>query len=152
MGSTGAPITIRLGHRNLPFPSSVEYNRYMENFFGDIHLRYPCVEDSDFREVGARILATSVVQPEDTYSLALNYVVFACCDVLLKTLPRAPGGPHGWSWYQVADDLLDKTALLTGPGGLALIQVLLFQVGIPNHRGVHTLTIALGLVSEVCRH
>ncbi|KAJ4376348.1 hypothetical protein N0V83_001631 [Neocucurbitaria cava] len=127
MGSTGAPVTIRLGHRTLPFPPFVEYNKYVNHFFGDTHLRYPCIEESEFRAFGARILATSVVQPDDTYSLTLNYVVFACCDVLMKTLPQAPGGPHGWSWYQIADGLLDKTALLTGTGGLALVQVLLFQ-------------------------
>ena len=104
----------------------------MSQFFGDIHLRHPCIEENEFRALGERILATGMVQTGDVFILALNYAIFACCDVLLEASARSPGGkPNGWHWYQISDDLVDKKILLTGsPGDLALIQLLLFQVSL----------------------
>ncbi|KAF1850395.1 uncharacterized protein K460DRAFT_390909 [Cucurbitaria berberidis CBS 394.84] len=126
--SAEPPVTIRLGSRALPFPRLIDYRKYMSQFFGDLHLRHPCIEESEFRAFGERILAIGVVQTGDVFFLALNYAIFACCEVLLETSPRSPSGkPNGWHWFQIADDLVDKRTLLTGPGDLALIQLLLFQ-------------------------
>ncbi|CAO2658386.1 Nn.00g061090.m01.CDS01 [Neocucurbitaria sp. VM-36] len=122
------PVAIRLGSRSLSFPGPTEYRKYMDKFFYGIHLLHPCIRESEFRAFGERTLATGDVQSGDRFSLALSYIIFACCDVLLATSSRSLNGkPEGWHWFQRADDLVDKKTLLTCAGNLALIQLLLFQ-------------------------
>lgn len=126
--SADTPLTIRLDSRTLPFPRPIEYQKYMNLFFGDIHLRHSCIEEGDFRSRGERILAGGTVQSHDVFYLALNYVIFACCDILTETaVDVTDSKPLGWNWFQIADDLVDKNALLGGPGNLVLTQLLLFQ-------------------------
>ena len=114
----------------LPFPAPVEHERYLHAFFTDIHLRYPCIDEADFRTRTLELLTSDVVQASSTYLVALNYIIFACCDVLLSVTP--PGNdskPPGWNWCEMVNGLVDKESLLSGDIDLTLIQLLLFQVG-----------------------
>lgn len=129
--SAEPPLTIRLDHRPLPFPRLAEYRKYMDSFFADIHLRHPCIDQGDFRARGERILAGASLHANNVFFLALNYAIFACCDILLDSaIHVSDSKPTGWHWFQVADDLVDKNALLGGPPNLVLIQLLLFQVSV----------------------
>jgi hypothetical protein len=123
------PHLIHLGNRTMPFPGPAEYQQYLLSFFTDIHLSHPCIDEADFRRRSERVLTNSIIQPEDSQFLALNYGIFACCDVLLNVAPADANKPAGWRWSEIADDLLDKKTLLSGSGDLTLIQCVLFQVG-----------------------
>ncbi|KAF1945138.1 hypothetical protein EJ02DRAFT_339304 [Clathrospora elynae] len=118
---------IQLGDRALPFPSPEEYQQYLYSFFTDIHLSHPCIDEADFRSHAEHMLASTIIPSGESHFLALNYIIFACCDLLLKVTPADASKPLGWPWSEMADHLLDKKSLLSGGGGLTLIQCLLFQ-------------------------
>lgn len=127
--STESPHLVHLGNHAMPFPSPAEYQQYLLSFFTDIHLSHPCIDEADFRSRGEHMLANSAIAPEERHFLALNYIIFACCDVLLNVSPVDPSKPIGGRWSEIADHLLDKKSLLNGSGDLTLIQCVLFQVG-----------------------
>lgn len=113
----------------LPYPSLVEADRYLQSFFTDVHLRYPCINESNFRTRTNEMLASESIQASDTFLLALNYILFACCDVLLDVTPvRGDGRPPGWHWCEIVNGLIDKDSLLGEEFDLTLMQLLLFQV------------------------
>ncbi|EUC30313.1 hypothetical protein COCCADRAFT_28788 [Bipolaris zeicola 26-R-13] len=121
------PHLVHLGGRSMSFPSPAEYQQYLMSFFTDIHLSHPCIDETDFRSRGEQMLANAAIQPEERHFLALNYIVFACCDALLNVSPLDASKPAGWRWSEIADDLLDKKSLVSGNGDLTLIQCVLFQ-------------------------
>ncbi|KAF1829155.1 hypothetical protein BDW02DRAFT_574240 [Decorospora gaudefroyi] len=121
------PHLIHLGNRPLPFPSPAEYEHYLSSFFTDVHLSHPCIDEAAFRSRSEQMLASTVIPPAEGHFLALNYIIFACCDVLLNVTPADAGKPIGWRWAEIADHVLDKKSLLGGSGDVTLIQCLLFQ-------------------------
>ncbi len=129
-GSSREPVSsIRVGSRKLSFPTLVEYARYIDFFFEDINPCYSCVNEADFRARSERLFADSSVDPGETCFLALNYIIFACSDVLLDVAPagrrsRLPG----WQWFLASDELMAKRKV-SGRGDLSLIQFLLYEVG-----------------------
>lgn len=130
------PHLVQLGNRTMAFPSPPKYQQYLLSFFTDIHLSHPCVDEADFRTRSEHMLANSVIQPSERHFLALNYLIFACCDVQLNVSPTNTHKP-GWRWSELADELLDKKSLLGGNGDLTLIQCMLFQV-IPMFISTHS--------------
>jgi hypothetical protein len=122
------PHLIHMGSRTMPFPGPAEYQQYLLSFFTDIHLSHPCIDEAKFRRRSERVLTNNVIQLEENQFLALNYAIFACCDVLLNVTPADTNTPAGWRWSEIVDDLLDKKSLLSGSGDLTLIQCVLFQV------------------------
>ena len=128
--SAEPPHLIQLENRTMPFPSPLEYQQYLLSFFNDIHLSHPCIDETEFRSRSEHVLASPVIQPGERHFLALNYIIFACCDVLLNVSIAHVSKPAGWAWSEMADELLDKKSLLSGNGDLTLIQCVLFQVGL----------------------
>ena len=122
------PQLVQLGNRTMPFPNPIEYQQRLVSFFTDIHLSHPCIDEAEFRSRSEHMLASAAIQPGETHFLALNYLIFACCDALLNTKKIVLSKPVGWQWLELADDILDKKSLLSGNGDLTLIQCLLFQV------------------------
>jgi hypothetical protein len=123
-------VFIQLGNRKMPYPSPTHYQQYLTSFFTDIHLSHPCIDEAEFRSRSEHMLASATVPPEDRQFLALNYTIFACCDVLLNVASVDTGKPKGWPWLELADDLVDKRSLLSGSGHLTLIQCVLFQASL----------------------
>ncbi|KAH6865478.1 hypothetical protein BKA58DRAFT_222095 [Alternaria rosae] len=127
----GSPINtehlIQVGNRKVPFPSSADYQQYLASFFTDIHLSHPCIDEPEFRNRSQHMLASTTISSEDCEFLALNYTIFACCDVLLNVAPIDTGKPKGWRWLEMADELVDKRSLLSGSGDLTMMQCALFQ-------------------------
>jgi hypothetical protein len=136
MPTPGSPFdtelsrVVHVGNRTMPFPGPAEHQQYLLSFFSDVHLSHPCIDEAEFRTRGEHILSNNVVQPRDNHFLALSYIIFACCDVLLNTAPADASKPVGWRWSEAADNLLDKKSLLNGDGDLTLIQCVLFQVSL----------------------
>jgi hypothetical protein len=118
---------VQLGFRKLPYPSPADYQQYLASFFTDIHLSHPCIDEPEFRNRSEHMLASAVVPLQDREYLALNYTIFACCDILLNVAPIDTGKPKGWRWIEMADELVDKRLLLSGSGDLTLMQCVLFQ-------------------------
>jgi hypothetical protein len=129
-----ATAFVRAGTENLPFPAPARYQQYVAHFFGDIHLRHPCVSETDFNARAQRVVTNGATEPSDVHFLAVCYVVFACCDAVLETVPMTASGSSktpGWHWLQLADSIVDKKSAFSGCEDLALIQYLLFRVGVP---------------------
>ncbi|KAI4702666.1 hypothetical protein J4E89_010388 [Alternaria sp. Ai002NY15] len=118
---------VQVGNRKLSFPSPADYQQYLASFFTDIHLSHPCIDEPEFRNRSQHMLASTTIPSEDREFLALNYTIFACCDVLLNVAPIDTGKCKGWRWLEMADELVDKRSLLSGCGDLTLIQCVLFQ-------------------------
>jgi hypothetical protein len=130
--NTEQPHLVQLGNRTLPFPGPEEYQQYLLSFFTDIHLSHPCIDEADFRSHSEHMLASTIISPSESHFLALNYTIFACCDVLLSVAPTDGSKPRGWRWFELADHVLDKKSLLSGTGGLVLIQCVFYQVSYPT--------------------
>jgi len=118
--------SIRLGNRDMPFPDPARYQQYVASFFGDLHLRHPCVDEVEFNARVQQLMTTRIAEQNDVHFLALCYLLFACCDVLVETSSRSQK-PSGLHWYQLADSIVDKRSLLSG-GDVTFVQCLLFQV------------------------
>jgi hypothetical protein len=119
--------TVCVASRLLAFPSPADYQRYCALFFADLHLLYPCVDETSFRAASAHMLAAPAVSPTDTCLLALHYILFACVDILHTPAPSAPSEkPAGWQWFHLADELVGKRPQY-GCGDVNLAQFLLFQ-------------------------
>ncbi|KAH8816078.1 fungal-specific transcription factor domain-containing protein [Xylogone sp. PMI_703] len=127
-GSTSDPLSsIRVGRSNMPFPNQTEYATYIEFFFDDINPCHPCTNEADFRRRSERLLASSSVDPSEVCFLALNYIVFACADVLLGVSTTTKHStPPGWHWFLAANDLVGKRKV-SGQGDLSLIQFLVYE-------------------------
>jgi hypothetical protein len=124
----GASVLVRAGNQNTPFPDPDRYQQYVAQFFSDIHVRHPCVDEADFNARTQRVVTNGATEPGDIHFLALCYAVFACCDVVSAIGPSDDDKPRGWHWVQLADSLVDKKLLLSGSEDLTLIQYLLYQV------------------------
>ena len=119
---------LRVGSRMLPLPSKEEYDRYIDFFFDDINACHSCVNEADFRTRSNIMIATGSVGEGDVCLLALNYIIFACADILQDTTPdRSSHRLPGWYWFSIADSLVGKQKI-TGRGDLSLIQFLAFEV------------------------
>jgi len=126
-----ASVYVRAGNQNVPFPDPGRYQQYVAQFFGDVHLHYPCVDENDFNTRVQQLVTHGATEPTDIHFLALAYVIFACCDVILtKSLVAANGVNKalGWQWYELADSIVDKTLLFGGSEDATLMRYLLFQV------------------------
>lgn len=124
-----AEFMLQVGNRRLAFPRPDDYHQYLTSFFEDLHLRYPCIEEAAFRARGKPVLATGLLPADAVVFLALNYIIFACCDVLRTNSPSVPNStPPGWHWVELADSLVDKRTLLDSDLDHTVLQFLLFQV------------------------
>jgi hypothetical protein len=135
-----ATAFVRAGNQNVPFPDPARYQQYVAIFFGDVHLRHPCVDEAEFNAHTQRVVTSGTTDSSDIHFLALCYVVFACCDILLDVVPAAAGDgdrPPGWQWYQLAESIVDKKSLLGGSDDLILVQYLLYQVCLSVAKNLH---------------
>jgi hypothetical protein len=92
----------------------------------------------------------------------LNYVLFACTDILVQVSPfQEKSTLPGWRWYRAADDLMQKRRI-SGRGDLSLAQFLVYEVcsgPSPTHNPPRGLVLALtrlsstpqGTLSYACR-
>ncbi len=121
--------SIRVGNRTLAFPLPSDYSKYLDYFFKDVNASHSCVNESDFRRRSDKLLLSSSVDIGDICFLALNYIIFACCDILPAVVTvtdrkRLPG----WQWFLTADELVGRRKM-GGHGDLTLLQFLIFEVG-----------------------
>lgn len=79
--SADPTATLRVGTRIIAFPNPIEYQRLLGVFFEDIAPYYPCVNELDFRTGSEKLLSAPSIQAADISLLALNYIVFACCEI-----------------------------------------------------------------------
>lgn len=119
--------SVRVGDQDLPFPDPARYQQYVASFFGDVHLRHPCVDEVEFNARVQQLMTNGIAEKSDVHFLALCYLLFACCDVVVE---KSPGNdrPPGSSWYQLAEGIIDKTSL-SGADWI-LVQCFLFQVSV----------------------
>lgn len=120
---------IFVGTSPVLFPGSAEYETYLHFFFADINPCHSCVNEADFRSKADRILASGRVGRDDTCFLALNYIIFACADILQDVAPAAVSNAEnlpGWQWFQLADDLVGRRKV-GGPGDTSLVQFLVYE-------------------------
>jgi hypothetical protein len=128
-GSSREPAsTIRVGARSLPFPSRVEYAKYIDFFFEDINPCHSVINESEFRIRSNKLLAIESVGRSDVCFLALNYIIFASSDLLVDTTPATEKSRlPGCQWFLAANELVGKRKI-SGRGDLSLIQFLMFEV------------------------
>jgi hypothetical protein len=123
-----APAAVRVGNQMLSFPGPAQYQQYVAHFFGDLHLRYPCVDEAVFHARTQRVVTSGLTDPSDYHSLALSYIVFACCDALQLTSPApTKDAAPGWHWFR-SSCALQAESLYKEGDDLFLTQFLLFQV------------------------
>lgn len=128
--TTTAPSTVCIAGRTLTFPISHDYHSYLQTFFAHLHPFHPCIDEAQFRNRSEQMLANPNLQHTDSCFLALHYIIFACCDILVHVTPSASNSTTaipGWQWFQIADELAGKRCL-AGRGDWSLLQFLLFQV------------------------
>ncbi|KAF2472467.1 uncharacterized protein BDR25DRAFT_302638 [Lindgomyces ingoldianus] len=126
-GNTESLSSVRVGLRCLAFPSPADFQKYIDFFFADINLCLPCVNEAEFRARSEKMLISRIIHNSDISFLALNYIIFACSDVLVDTAPSSVNGkPAGWKWFQTADELVGKRKFC-GRGDLSLIQFLVYE-------------------------
>lgn len=127
------PGHIHLGEKYFPFPATKQHDQYMARFFGDIHLRYPCLDYYDFLKQTQQL--TQLGREEHKVFLALSYMIFACCDIMYDAIgPNSTDPtPAGWKWYMYADSILNKNLFLSGCDDITFVQFLLFQVCLIHH-------------------
>ncbi|VUC29049.1 unnamed protein product [Clonostachys rosea] len=142
---------IRFGSRTLPFPSSPEYARYLDVFFNDINPCHPCINEPQFTSKCQKIKSTRAVDPQDACLLAINYIIFACADILTELSPvQQTRSVPGWKWYLIAEDLMNKRKL-TGRGDLSLIQYLVYETFYLIHADMPNAAYnASGLACRLC--
>jgi len=120
--------TIFLGHRRLPFPSPADYMRYLDFIFDDINACHPCLNEAEFRSKCEPLITRRSVGPSESCLLAINYILFACADILRYTGPMSLATClPGWRWYLAADDIMGNRKI-NGRGDLSLIQFLVYEV------------------------
>lgn len=121
-------ITLRVGSRNLRFPSPSVYQDYINSFFRDLHCLHPCVDEQLFRLRSKNMLGRIDVHPDDACFLALNYMIFAWQDASSGgPTPNVDSKPSGWHWLQLADEVVGHRQLY-GQGDASLVQFQTFKV------------------------
>jgi hypothetical protein len=119
--------SIRVGSRTLPFPSSQEYEEYARFFFDDINPCHCCINEADFRQRSQKLVLERAVGKDDVCLLALNYIIFACADILRhSSVAINEDKLPGWQWFQVADGLVGKRKV-SGRGDISLLQFLVYE-------------------------
>lgn len=119
---------IKVGVRSFVFPARARYEKYVDFFFHDINPCHSCVNEADFRDKARRVLGGDNVEKKEVCFLALNYIIFACSDILLNVASVSERGVlPGWKWFLAADELVGKRKL-SGRGDLSLIQFLVYEV------------------------
>lgn len=119
---------VRVGNRSLVFPDPIICRSYIDTFFREFHIYYPCVDEQRFRSRSQRMLARPEVHPDYACFLALNYIMFALHAISNEpTAPDLEIKPPGWHWLQLADEVVGKRQLV-GHGDISLAQFLLFKV------------------------
>ncbi|KAJ9613883.1 hypothetical protein H2200_002019 [Cladophialophora chaetospira] len=120
---------VRVGAQFLPFPSPADYQKYIDFFFDDINPCHSCVNEADFRHKNRNLARGAFARNDDICFLALNYIIFACADILRNVDPipssRSALCP-GWNWFLASDALLRKRKL-SGKASLCLIQFLIYE-------------------------
>jgi len=151
MSTTDPGATIRVGNRNYAFPSLADYQRYLGFFFTDLGTYYPCVNETDFRIRSDAILAAPSVQADNASLLALNYIIFACCDIALDTSSsNTQNKPPGWQWFRASDELVGKRKM-SGRADLCLIQFLVLEVSTCFLHAVRFVLTCKGCLPHICR-
>jgi hypothetical protein len=118
---------IRVGSRTLLFPSSQDYEEYARFFFDDINPCHCCVNEADFRQRSRKLAMERTVGKDDVCFLALNYIIFACADILRhSSTATSQDKLPGWQWFQVADGLVGKRKV-SGRGDISLVQFLVYE-------------------------
>jgi len=118
---------LRVGSRFLPFPSPRDYSEYIDFFFEDINPCHSCVNEAAFRQSNKKLRRCIFARGDDICFLALNYIIFACADILRNVEPvQQPLPCPGWNWFLAADSLLGKRKL-SGQADLCLIQFLIYE-------------------------
>jgi hypothetical protein len=142
---------LRVGARFLPFPSHRDYDDYVDFFFADINPCHSCVNEADFKHKNKNLRRCTFAHGDDIGFLALNYIIFACADILreIELVPN-PSRCPGWNWFLAADSLLGKRKL-SGQADLCLIQFLIYEVRLPLHAPRPVLTVREGFLSGPCR-
>lgn len=119
--------SIRVGSRTLPFPNTQDYGEYLAFFFDDINPCHCCVNEADFRHRSKELLSERSVGREEVCFLALNYIIFACADILRhSSSANAEENLPGWQWFLVADGLVGKRKV-SGRGDISLLQFLVYE-------------------------
>jgi hypothetical protein len=133
--SSGAdsPATVRVGAKSYAFPNPTHVQKYVDIFFSDVASYYPCVNEADFRIRSEKLLAARAIYAGDICLLALNFLVFACSDIVVAASSSLGNNrPAGWQWYQQAEELISRRDIY-GQGDLSLIQVLIIKVRFSAH-------------------
>lgn len=125
----GADVSnLRMGNQSLAFPAPTVYQDYIETFFRELQIFYPCVDEQLFRRRSEKMLAGIEVLPNDVCFLGLNYMIFALHAASTEaTRTRYEEKPAGWHWLQLADDAIGKRQLY-GQGDVSLAQFLILKV------------------------
>ena len=124
---TESRSTIQFASRTLPFVSSVEHDDYLHFFFHDINPCHSCVNEADFQTKVAHLRSGPAVTKDNLSFLALNYIIFACADVLQNIeLNQSEATTPGWSWYLAADGIIGKLKV-SGSVDVSLIQFLIYE-------------------------
>lgn len=89
MGGGDPSSTLHVGAKTCLFPNPTEYQRLLDVFFDDIAPYYPCVNELEFRMGSDKLLSASSIRANDITLLALNYIIFACCEMTVTP---------GWSF------------------------------------------------------
>lgn len=125
---TNSTYHIRVGERLVRFPKPEAYTEYMATFFGDIHLRYPCLDHDEFTTRTKCLLESGDIPYADKHLVALNLIIFACCDIMYGLSTTDERLQHGRHWFDEAQTLINHAEFLGGSADLVLAQYLLFQV------------------------
>ncbi|KPI41788.1 putative transcriptional regulatory protein [Cyphellophora attinorum] len=118
---------VSIGTTSLAFPSLTQYDKYLAFFFADINPCHSCVNEADFRTRAESLVTTRKVAREEVWFLALNYIIFACADILqdVEALNETRKLP-GWEWFLIAESLVGKRKI-GGRGDASLIQYLIYE-------------------------
>ncbi|KAF2009504.1 hypothetical protein BU24DRAFT_76108 [Aaosphaeria arxii CBS 175.79] len=146
--------TIRTGTKDRTFPTLTDYQRYIDFFFSSVNPYLPCINEAEFRAHSEQMLSSVDIPERSMCLLALNYVIFACVDILLQMLDtgsNVPGGDSntaGWHWFQIAEEVLGNRPK-TGRGRMVLVQVLTWEAFYLMHNDMPNA--AYNVVGLACR-
>ncbi|OQU94101.1 Fungal Zn2-Cys6 binuclear cluster domain-containing protein [Cladophialophora immunda] len=152
--TTGESIRgVRVGSQFLPFPSPADYQNYVDFFFEDINPCHSCVNESDFKHKNRNLARGAFARSDDICFLALNYIIFACADILRNVDPvqESTSAPcPGWKWFLASDALLRKRKL-SGKADLCLIQFLIYEAFYLVHADRSSAAYsAIGIACRLC--
>ncbi|KIW12258.1 hypothetical protein PV08_09534 [Exophiala spinifera] len=144
---------VRVGSQFLPFPSTSDYQNYIDFFFEDINPCHSCVNESDFKQKNHNLARGAFARSDDICFLALNYIIFACADILRNVDPvhELTSAPcPGWKWFLASDALLRKRKL-SGKADLCLIQFLIYEAFYLVHADRSSAAYsAIGIACRLC--